>query len=109
MSSSSPQLDPTFGLYSTGVVLGVMGTLHVLKRSSLVGSLLGGWFSFSKKNAILGLLRGEWMDGTFTLWATIFFKTMGFLTGAARGAFGQMSGRVLGRSEPDFRWDLRRD
>lgn len=23
--------------------------------------------------------------------------------------FGQIAGRVLGRSEPDFRWDLRRD
>lgn len=72
---------------------------------------------------------------TFTVWATIFFKTMGFLTGAAGDAWkrggnmnytllhrpprqklrnpgltlGQISGRVLGRSGPDFRWDLRGD
>ena len=32
--------------------MGVTGTLRVWKRSSLVGSLLGGLFSFSKKNAI---------------------------------------------------------
>lgn len=51
--SRSPSLesDSTSGSHSTGVVLGVTGTLHVLKRSSLVSSLLGGLFSFSKKNA----------------------------------------------------------
>lgn len=73
---------------------------------------------------------------TSTVWATIFFKTMGFRTGAAWGAWrkrgehelcirpgasgagglrnpgltlGRISGKVLGRSEPDFRWDLLRD
>lgn len=71
---------------------------------------------------------------TSTVWATIFFKTMAFLTGAAWDAWkranmsytlvhrppgqklrkpgltlGPISGRVLGRSGPDFRWDLRRD
>lgn len=89
--------------------MGVTGMLHDLKRSSLAGSLVGGLFSFSKKKAILGLLRGVWIDGISTEWATIFFNTMGFLTGAALGALGQISGRVLGRSGPDFRWDLRRD
>lgn len=89
--------------------MGVTGTLRVWKRSSLVGSLLGGLFSFSKKNAILGLLRGVGTDGVSTVWATIFFKTMGFRTGAAWGALGRISGKVLGRSEPDFRWDLLRD
>lgn len=89
--------------------MGVMGTLLVLKGSSLAGSLLEGLFSFSKKKAILGLLRGVCTDGVFTVWATIFFKTMGFLTGAAGDALGQISGRVLGRSGPDFRWDLRGD
>lgn len=52
VSRSSPELDSTFRLYGTGVLVGVAGTLHVLKRSSLVGSLLGGLFSFSKKKAI---------------------------------------------------------
>lgn len=51
--SRSPSLDSdsTSRSHSTGVVLGVTGTLHDLKRSSLVSSLLGGLFSFSKKNA----------------------------------------------------------
>lgn len=78
--------------------------------------------------------KGSLLALTLTVWATIFFKTMGFLTGAAWDAWkrgmnmnytlvhrrpgqklrtpgltlGQISGRVLGRSGPDFRWDLRR-
>lgn len=71
-----------------------------------MGTLSGGLFSFSKIKEILGLLRtGVWTSGTSTARGTIFFKMMAFLTGAAGVVFGQTSGNVFGRSEPDFRLD----